>query len=167
MKAIKRFNSSGLSEIFGLAPSSGSFIFKPADNTQVSYPEPHRKEMFSLGSITSGSAELRVGLSNYQVQAPGLVAIGPDEVRQWVLNQSDIKITGLFFTDDFAIAGLADALFLNTGRKGEVSWLFRSKCRTTEACTSGSSRCGPGDRVFAGYAFYWKEYFAHRPRTLC
>ena len=112
MKGIKRFNNNGLSEILGLGADSGSFIFKSADNIQVSYPEPHRKEMYSLGIITGGTAELRVGLNNYSVQAPGLIAIGPDEVRQWTLNQPGIKITGLFFTEDFAISGLTDALFL-------------------------------------------------------
>jgi AraC family transcriptional regulator, transcriptional activator of pobA len=112
MAAIKRFNSSSLSEILGLAPSSGSFIFKPADHVRVSYPEPHRKEMFSLGLITGGTAKLKIDLDSYVVQAPGLVAIGPDDVRQWILNESDIKITGLFFTEDFAISGLSDALFL-------------------------------------------------------
>jgi AraC family transcriptional activator of pobA len=112
MKEIKRFNNSGLSEFFGLGTDSDSFIFKSPDNVQFSYPEPHRKEMYSLGIITNGTAELRVGLNNYLVRSPGLIAIGPDEVRQWTLNQPDIKVTGLFFTEDFAISGLTDALFL-------------------------------------------------------
>jgi AraC family transcriptional regulator, transcriptional activator of pobA len=112
MKEIKRFNNSGLSEYFGLGVNPGSFIFKEPGNIQVSFPEPHRKEMFSFGMITNGTVELRVGLNNYLVKAPGIIAIGPDEVRQWTVNQSDLKVTGLFFTEEFAVSGFTDALFL-------------------------------------------------------
>jgi AraC family transcriptional activator of pobA len=112
VKEIKRYSGRGLAEIFGLDRNSGSFICKSADLVAVRSSEPHRKEMFTLGIITSGAAELKVGLNNYRVKAPGLVAIGPDDVRQLIISCPDTKITGLFFTEDFVVSGLTEPLFL-------------------------------------------------------
>lgn len=72
MKEIKRYNGRGLSELFGLDGNSDPFIFKSADIIPVSSAEPHRKEMFSMGIITSGAAELKVGLNSYLVVAPAV-----------------------------------------------------------------------------------------------
>ena len=84
MKKIKRLDVFEITQKFGLNVQSADFVFKPQEATLTNPSEPHRSEMYGFGFLLKGSAELRVGLESYHAQAPGLVAISPDEIRQWV-----------------------------------------------------------------------------------
>jgi AraC-type DNA-binding domain-containing proteins len=112
MKEIKRFDLFDLTQKFGLDIESEDFVFKPQETSLNHYSEPHRSEMYSFGIILKGAAQLKVGLENYNVQAPGLVVVSPDEIRQWVHWQDSLTIISIFFTENFVVSGLSDTLFL-------------------------------------------------------
>lgn len=112
MKEIKRLDLFDLTQKFGLEIESEDFVFKPQDTTPNRHSEPHRSEMYSIGIVLTGHAVLKVGLDSYAVQAPGVVAVSPDQIRQWILDQNDLTSISLFFTEDFVVSGLSDTLFL-------------------------------------------------------
>ncbi|MEX8547142.1 MAG: AraC family transcriptional regulator [Mucilaginibacter sp.] len=126
MKEIKRLNVSELSEKFGLEAESKSFVFKPQDVAPNKYFEPHRSDMYSLGIVIKGEAKLRVGLETYVVNAPGLVAVSPDQIRQWMVTNENFETISLFYAEDFVVAGLLDTLFvkkLQFLKKGRNSFI--------------------------------------------
>lgn len=112
MKTIKRINSVGLADKLGLRPAATSFIFKPATASPRTIFEPHRSEMYTFALILRGTVELSVGLEHYNIQAPALVTITPDDIRHWKAAGEDISIVSIFFTEDFMISGVSNPLFL-------------------------------------------------------
>ena len=112
MDEIKRLDVFDINQKFGLNFRSKDFVFKPQEASLTNPSEPHRSEMYGFGILLKGTAELKVGLDSYHLQAPGLVAISPDEIRQWVHWQDSLTISSIFFTEDFVISGLSDTLFL-------------------------------------------------------
>ncbi|OMQ12181.1 helix-turn-helix domain-containing protein [[Flexibacter] sp. ATCC 35103] len=112
MKEIKKLGIVDITEKFGLDIEFKDFIFKPQEITPNRHFEPHRSEMYSIGLVLKGEAEFIVGLENYQLKAPYIVMVAPDEVRNWILNKGAIETKSLFFTEDFVVSGLIDTLFL-------------------------------------------------------
>src|SRR5665648_223618 len=112
MKEIKRLDVFDITQKFGLELQSKDFVFKPQETTLTNPSEPHRSEMYGFGILLKGTAELKVGLESYHLQAPGLVEISPDEIRQWVHRQDSLTISSIFFLEDFVVSGLSDTLFL-------------------------------------------------------
>ncbi len=112
MKEIKRLDVFDITQKFGLHVQSNDFVFKPQEATLTNPSEPHRSEMYGFGILLKGGAKLKVGLESYHAQAPGLVAISPDEIRQWVHRQDDLAVSGIFFSEIFVVTGLSDTLFL-------------------------------------------------------
>lgn len=112
MKEIKKLGIVDITEKFGLDIEFKNFIFKPQEITPNRHFEPHRSEMYSLGLVLKGEAEFVVGLETYQLKAPYIVMVAPDEVRNWILNKGAIETKSLFFTEDFVVSGLIDTLFL-------------------------------------------------------
>lgn len=112
MKEIKRLDVFDITQKFGLNIQSRDFVFKPQEATLANPSEPHRSEMYGFGILLKGAAELKVGLETYHAQAPGLVAISPDEIRQWVYRQDDLAVSSIFFSESFVVSGLSDTLFL-------------------------------------------------------
>jgi AraC family transcriptional activator of pobA len=113
MKEIKKLGIVDITEKFGLDIEFKDFIFKPQEITPNRHFEPHRSEMYSIGLVLKGEAEFIVGLETYQLKAPCIVMVAPDEVRNWILNKGAIETKSLFFTEDFAVSGLIETLFLN------------------------------------------------------
>lgn len=112
MKEIKKLGIVDITEKFGLAVEFKDFIFKPQEIKPSRNLEPHRSEMYSLGLFLKGEADFIVGLETYQLTAPCLIMIAPDEVRRWILKKETIETKSLFFTEDFVVSGLVDTLFL-------------------------------------------------------
>lgn len=112
MKEIKKLGIVDITQKFGLDIEFKDFLFKPQEITPNRHFEPHRSEMYSLGLVVKGEAEFVVGLENYQLKAPYIVMVAPDEVRNWILNKGAIETKSLFFTEDFVVSGLIDTLFL-------------------------------------------------------
>lgn len=112
MKEIKKLGIVDITEKFGLDLEFKDFVFKPQEITPTRHFEPHRSEMYSLGLVLKGEAEFMVGLETYQLKAPSIVMVAPDEVRNWILNKGAIETKSLFFTEDFVVSGLIDTLFL-------------------------------------------------------
>jgi AraC family transcriptional activator of pobA len=112
MKGIKKLGIVDITEKFGLDIEFKDFIFKPQEITPNRHFEPHRSEMYSIGLVLKGEAEFIVGLETYQLKAPYIVMVAPDEVRNWILNKGAIETKSIFFTEDFVVSGLIDTLFL-------------------------------------------------------
>ncbi|MDR3653423.1 MAG: helix-turn-helix domain-containing protein [Paludibacter sp.] len=112
MEEIKRFGAFDIAQKFGLDVESEDFVFKPQETTLNRHSEPHRSEMYGVGLLLIGYAELKVGLENYALKAPGLVAINPDDIRQWVHKQDNLTVRSIFFSEKFVVEGLSDTLFL-------------------------------------------------------
>ncbi|MEH0154117.1 helix-turn-helix domain-containing protein [Limibacter armeniacum] len=111
MKKIKRLDNLALSQKYGLETTSTNYIFKPLEMTPNRQHEPHRSSMYSLGLIVEGKATFHVGINQYEVQAPAVLAVSPEQVRQWTVNES-IQTVSIFFSESFAVEGLSDPLFL-------------------------------------------------------
>lgn len=131
MKEIKRLDVFNITRKFGLNIESEDFVFKPQEIAPYCHAEPHRSEMYSVGIVLKGASLLKVGLKNYDVQAPGLLAVSPDEIRQWVHKRDDFTINSIFFTENFVISGLSDTLFLKKlslfNRKGSHFFSLNSE----------------------------------------
>lgn len=112
MKEIKRLNAIDIANKFGLSVENENFIFKARETVPSYHLEPHRSEMYGLGIVENGEAIFEVNLDTYSINTPGIVAIGPDQVRQWGIKDAPIIISSLFFSEDFVTEGLSNVQFL-------------------------------------------------------
>lgn len=112
MIEIKRFDLASMAKKNGLLKIENSFVFKPQTPSSTLYEKPHRSDMYSISLILSGKIKLTTGVETRTATAPALVAIAPDQIRQWELIEPPIVGTVLFFKEDFILSELADGLFL-------------------------------------------------------
>lgn len=112
MIEIRRFDLASIAEKKGLLTLADGFVFKPQNPSSTLYDKPHRSDMYSISLILSGKIKLSMGLETKTATAPALVAIAPDQIRQWELTEPPIIGTVLFFKEDFILSEMADSLFL-------------------------------------------------------
>ncbi len=82
-------------------PKSSLFIATEKDFSKEKVTYPYRSSFYAFGLMHEDKCELQVGVNIYEIKAKSLTVVGPDIVRNWILNDWETPNTTVFFTPDY------------------------------------------------------------------
>ncbi len=83
-------------------PKSSLFIATEKDfSKEEVLTYPYRSSFYAFGLMHADKCELQVGVNTYEIRAKSLTVVGPDIVRNWILNDWETPNTTVFFTADY------------------------------------------------------------------
>ncbi len=83
-------------------PKSSLFIATEKDfSKEDALTYPYRSSFYAFGLMHADKYKLQVGVNTYGINAKSLTVVGPDIVRNWILNDWETPNTTVFFTPDY------------------------------------------------------------------
>lgn len=113
MSTIRRHTISSFKKAFSVEDAHSNYFFKEF-NEDSNYPEePYRTETYGIGFVKKGRLFLTSGLSDFDIQSPALLTMGPNVIRKWTNTYSSSRVETIFFTRDFFSSVFANSQLLS------------------------------------------------------
>ncbi len=113
MSNIKRHRIKEFKEEIGLSGQKDTYFLKEFTN-DIQHPEqPYRTQTFGVGYLKKGQLFLTTGVTDHEINAPALIAMGPNVIRKWIKTYKAIEEDTIFFSKDFLVSAFANSTLLS------------------------------------------------------